>query len=104
MMRASIASTIAFALLLTGCNAGSGFAPSSQVPSGAQRAHRTGSSGKIQHVVIIVQENRSFNNLFYKFPGATTPRTATTPAGRRSRLQPVPLETNWDVEHDSYGF
>jgi len=104
MMRASIASAIVFALLLTGCNAGSGFAPSSQVPSGAQRAHRTGSSGKIQHVVIIVQENRSFNNLFYKFPGATTATYGYNTSGTKIPLQPVPLETNWDVEHDSYGF
>jgi phospholipase C len=34
--------------------------------------HRYASSSKIQHIVIIVQENRSFNNLFYGFPGAHT--------------------------------
>src|SRR5580698_958383 len=33
------------------------------------RHHGSGSS-PIQHVIIIVQENRSFNNLFAKFPGA----------------------------------
>ena len=40
----------------------------------APRASRAATSSKIQHIVIIVQENRSFNNLFYGFPGA---RTAT---------------------------
>jgi hypothetical protein len=29
----------------------------------------------ITHVVVIIQENRSFNNLFYNFPGATTSGT-----------------------------
>ncbi|MBV8067093.1 MAG: hypothetical protein JO113_03870, partial [Candidatus Eremiobacteraeota bacterium] len=27
---------------------------------------------KIKHIVIVVQENRSFNDLFYGYPGATT--------------------------------
>jgi len=29
-------------------------------------------AGKITHIVYIVQENRSFNNLFYEYPGAYT--------------------------------
>ena len=75
----------AFALVLSACNGNSGLttgAPgvplSSQPLAQAQtqaplkRTHHHGSSGKIQHVVIIVQENRSFNNLFYGFPGAKT--------------------------------
>ena len=36
--------------------------------------HAADASGisKIKHVVIIIQENRSFNNLFMSYPGATT--------------------------------
>ena len=60
-------------------------------------------SGKIKHIVIIVQENRSFNNLFYGFPGATTASTATTTNGNKIKLLPIALETSWDFEHDSYG-
>lgn len=26
-------------------------------------------SAKIKHVIIVIQENRSFNNLFYGYPG-----------------------------------
>ena len=33
--------------------------------------HRNASSGKIQHIVIIVQENRSFNDLFQGYPCAS---------------------------------
>ena len=40
--------------------------------SALSQAHRSAASGKIKHVVIIVQENRSFNDLFNGFPGATT--------------------------------
>ncbi|MFY9720538.1 MAG: hypothetical protein WAK16_12935, partial [Candidatus Cybelea sp.] len=65
----------AAALLLSACNGG-GVSP---IPLGIQNAQnmiaavaRHPSSSKIQHIVIIVQENRSFNNLFYGFPGAHT--------------------------------
>jgi phospholipase C len=42
--------------------------------------------GQIQHVVIIVQENRSFDNLFHDFPNADT-----APSGIRSNGETVPL-------------
>ncbi|HEX3670453.1 MAG TPA: alkaline phosphatase family protein [Candidatus Cybelea sp.] len=65
---------------------------------------RPTSSHKIQHVVIIVQENRSFNNLFYGYPGATTAKTGFNSSGQQITLQPVTLATSWDIEHDSSGF
>jgi phospholipase C len=37
-------------------------------------------AGKIEHVVYIVQENRSFNNLFQGYPGAYT-----VPSGKDSK-------------------
>src|ERR1700689_4167347 len=42
--------------------------------------------GQIQHVVIIVQENRSFDNLFHAFPNADT-----ASSGLRSNGETVPL-------------
>jgi phospholipase C len=45
----------------------------------------------IQHVVIIVQENRSFDNLFHGFPGADS--NPTVP------LSPIALENAQDVCH-----
>ena len=42
------------------------------VPSlGAAPASAFG-NGKIQHIVIVMQENRSFDNLFHGYPGANT--------------------------------
>ena len=38
---------------------------------GGARARGTG-AGKITHIVYIVQENRSFDNLFQGYPGADT--------------------------------
>jgi phospholipase C len=62
------------------------------------------SSGKIRHIVIIVQENRSFNDLFYGFPGARTQSYGYDTKGQKIALQPVGLETTWDIEHDLNGF
>ena len=59
---------------------------------------------KITHVVIIVQENRSFNDLFYGFPGARTATSGRDSKGRRITLQPIGLETTWDLDHSSYSF
>jgi phospholipase C len=56
------------------------------------------SAGKIQHVVIMVQENRSFNDLFAGFPGASTALQGLCKAGPRwckvaheVPLKPIPL-------------
>jgi phospholipase C len=106
---------MAFALVLSACNGNSGltgtgpglplsYRPFGQAATSVEALHRRASSKKIQHVVIIVQENRSFNDLFYGFPGATTATYGYNTSGQKITLQPVGLDTTWDIEHDSYGF
>lgn len=80
--------------------AGAGF-DSAQMPAALGGP---ASSGKIQHVIIIVQENRSFNNLFYGYPGASTAGSGYISTGQKIALQPVNLGTKWDLEHASDGF
>ncbi len=64
--------------------------------------HRTG--GKIAHVVIIMQENRSFDNLFQGFPGADTQSYGYTSTGQRVTLQRVSLGIKWDIDHSARGY
>ncbi|MGA9019424.1 MAG: hypothetical protein WB438_10900, partial [Candidatus Cybelea sp.] len=63
----------ASAAMLGGCSLGShgaqGALPYMQSGNAMRVLDGTG-AGKITHVVYIVQENRSFNNLFYGYPGA----------------------------------
>ncbi len=105
------------ALVLSACNGTGGLnggAPGLPLPAQSRAgapafapvspAGRHSQSGKIQHVVIIVQENRAFNNLFYGFPGAKTAKYGYDTYGNKIRLQPVGLETTWDIEHDSWDF
>jgi len=61
-------------------------------------------AGKIQHVVIIMEENRSFNDLFYGFQGARTASYGYDSRGRKIELQPIGLEATWDLDHSSYSF
>ena len=58
----------------------------------------------IRHVVFVVQENRSFNNLFAGYPGAETADHGYDRAGREIRLQPIRLDTVWDIDHSSTAF
>ena len=91
-----------FALVLSACNRNGALPVRSQ--NALEPLHRHAPSGKIQHVVIIVQENRSFNNLFYGFPGAKTSTYGLNASNQKIVLQPVGLATTWDIEHDSSGF
>jgi phospholipase C len=96
------------AALLAGCGgntgiAGSGYSPRTEgLPARGERL--PGSSGKIQHVVVIIQENRSFNNLFMGYPNATTASFGYNTKKVKIPLQPVVLETTWDLQHNAKGF
>jgi phospholipase C len=60
---------------------------------------------KIQHIVFIVQENRSFNNLFLNYPGATTSKTGKcldmSNGGKISTVTLVKtsMAISWDISH-----
>ncbi len=75
--------------------------PAAQI--GGDRGHGP-SRGKIQHVVIIIQENRSLNNLFYGFPGAKTTTFGYDSKNAKIELKPVGLEAEWDVDHSAASF
>jgi phospholipase C len=58
-----------------------------------------GSSKKIQHVVIIFQENRTTDNLFHGLRNADIADSGVDSAGQRIPLTPVSLVTNYDLGH-----
>jgi phospholipase C len=60
--------------------------------------------GVIDHVVIIVQENRSFDNLFAGAPGADTRSYGYDSLGKKIPLRPISLAAAWDLEHSSFSF
>jgi phospholipase C len=65
---------------------------------------RPHASGKIQHVVVIIQENRSFDNLFQGYPGADTVSSGLNSQGQTIQLTPISLAAPYDLGHESKGF
>ncbi|GAC1421897.1 MAG: phospholipase C [Candidatus Velthaea sp.] len=55
---------------------------------------------KIKHVIILVQENRTFDNLFNGFPGADTVQSGRTHTGATVALKPTPFEGPYDPDHE----
>jgi phospholipase C len=65
-------------------------------------------SGKIHHVVVIVQENRTPDNLFHDpvliSRGADIASSGMSSSGTRVPLQPVPLGVDYDLSHAHQAF
>jgi phospholipase C len=58
-------------------------------------------AGKIKHVVYIVQENRSFDNMFKGYPGADTRSYGYNSKGKKIELQPYPMGTPYEIDHSA---
>jgi phospholipase C len=61
-------------------------------------------AGKIKHVVIILQENRSFDNLFQGFPGADTVPSGKNWSGQTIQLTPISMTVPYDIDHQDFNF
>jgi len=66
-------------------------------PSGSHKG-----PSAIKHVVIVIQENRSFDNLFYGFQGANYATSGKGSAGQAIQLTPVSFADSFELCHD-YG-
>ncbi len=66
------------------------------------------SSGKIQHVLVIVQENRTPDNLFHDpvliARGADIAQSGINSAGQTVPLSPIALANNYDLSHAHSAF
>jgi phospholipase C len=68
-----------------------------------ERAYLDALHRNVKHVVIVIQENRSVDNLFNGFPGADTVRVGKTKRGT-APLRPVDLDFPADVDHQHRAF
>jgi phospholipase C len=59
-------------------------------------------SGKIKHIVWVVQENRSFNDMFEGYPGATTASSGKDSEGNTIKLKPISLRMTFDIDHSAH--
>ncbi|MGA8534133.1 MAG: alkaline phosphatase family protein [Candidatus Tumulicola sp.] len=86
-------------VLAAGCNAQYA-PPAGNVAPQSFLRFATGSS-PIKHVVIIIQENRSFDNLFQGYPGADTVASGKNSSGKIIPLKAVSLATQYDIDHSA---
>jgi phospholipase C len=100
-MKSSHFSSFGLCVLLAACAQNS--SPVS-VPSTLSPESPAGASSKIQHVVIIFQENRTPDNLFNGFPGADTVRYGYNSEGQRVALRPVDITAPYDLSHAHRAF
>jgi phospholipase C len=91
-------------LLLAGTLAACGsssYGVSPSVGRGAFSELAVTGAGKIKHVVYIVQENRSFDDMFQGYPGADTVSRGKSSTGKMIKLVPVSLKVQYDLDHSA---
>lgn len=76
--------------MLAGCGAATP-SPGMMAPI-RQSAVRNDASRSIQHVIVVIQQNRSFDDLFSGFAGADAPTKGLTSKGTYVPLRQIPLE------------
>src|SRR5580698_505366 len=99
----AVSAAIAPAILVAGCRGAAPGLPTAP-PSSLSTLHVLTTSSKIRHVVIIFQENRSFDDLFNGFPGANTVTYGYNSDGQKIPLRQIPLTAPWDLDHSHYAF
>ncbi len=97
-----LAASAAVAVVLAACSIGS---PTPALPlreSDALRRLDAAGAGKIKHVVYVVQENRSFDDMFQGYPGADTVSSGKDSKGGRIELQPISLKKQYEIDHSAF--
>ncbi len=93
------------ALALAACAQNGGMGRATPVlPASALRSPSVGAASKIDHVIVVFQENRSVDNLFNGLRGADTVRSGRNSKGERVALHREPLTGGYDVDHEHVAF
>jgi phospholipase C len=104
--RASAAGVAVFSAacsaLFSACSAQPGLAPATNAVH--ERGLRRSQTTPIEHVIIIVQENRTVDNLFNGFPGADTVTSGLNSHGKTIHLKPISLAEPYDMDNGADGF
>lgn len=106
MNLARFALNVGAVAILASCSGSQPLVGSGQGLSQSAATHSRDGALAIQHVIVIVQQNRSFDNLFAGFPNADAPTTGLESTGKRVRLRQISLKQatcgprKFDVAYD----
>lgn len=90
-------------LMISSCSGGPTVTPVASGTNLENPSFIAGGLGRyIKHVVIIVQENRSFDNIFAGFPGADAPTFGYMQSSPTTKvpLEQISLKGNGDISHE----
>jgi phospholipase C len=91
----------ALAAIAAGCGGHIAASP----PTGASvRAHRPARNTLPNYVIVMVQENRTVDNLFQKQPGADTQNYGIDSHNNKIPLTKIPLQSPIDCDHSHHAF
>lgn len=85
-------------MLVAACSSGSTLSNPSPPPSSSPQPQ------KIQHVIVVFQENRTPDNLFHGLPGADIANSGTNSHGQTVALQPIDITAPYDLDHSHPGW
>jgi phospholipase C len=104
-LAAPVVLALAVAISLSGCG-GSSVNPLPHTGSQISSTLRTrqAQSAPIDHIVIIVQENRTPDNLFHRLPGADIADIGIDSKGKQIVLRPIPLAVRYGDDHSHKAF
>ncbi|MBV9056596.1 MAG: hypothetical protein JO351_08160 [Candidatus Eremiobacteraeota bacterium] len=106
LLRPSLAPIVAAAWLVacSGSPSSQSLTAAGNAVPGSPAVRSNGTSTPITHVVIVVQENRSFDNLFARFPGADGATKGRMSGGRLVKLRMENLAEPCDLGHSRQGY
>jgi len=82
-------------LFLSGCDRSSSKPP----VRGATKPATGEGIKKVQHIVFLIKENRTFDHYFCTYPGTDGATSGKTSTGKTIPLSHAPDETPWDIGH-----
>jgi phospholipase C len=94
-----ILAAVACAALLGGCAGGQPAAPTAPAPIVVPDLTPPVGGSPIKHIIVIIQENRTMDNMFNGFPNADTVQSGLNSHNRKVALQPQGLEWPYDPDH-----
>jgi phospholipase C len=100
MVNGLLAGILAAAVvLMAGCSPASGPVSEGALPLSGAFPQQLPRNHVISHIVVIIQENRSVDNLFNGLRGANTAQSGKNEFGQTVTLQPVRLTAPYDLSH-----
>ena len=96
--------TAGFLIHLDGCGGGRACGGKTLTHGSSSQGLSSAAAQKIQHVVVIFQENRSPDNLFHGLPNADIANSGKNSQGQTVPLTPISLANGYDLNHKHEAF